>query len=60
MTTKGFIVFGAIGLAIVLFTLVGFDIVHPKEWNVVALGLASAWFGMLISFFMPGPLTTGG
>lgn len=40
-------------LAVILFVLVGFDIVSSSEYNLVALGLASAWAGMIIHHYVP-------
>lgn len=40
-------------LAVLLFVIVGFDIVRSTEYNLVALGLACAWTGMIINSYVP-------
>lgn len=58
MTLKGFIVLFFLVVAILLFALVGFDIARSTKYDLVAVGLASAFAGVLVNWFMPGPLTT--
>lgn len=40
-------------MAIVLFVLVGFDIVKSTDFNLIALGLASTVVGFVVFHYVP-------
>lgn len=51
MTTKDLFVLGIWAIAIILFFLVGFDIVRSTKYVLVSLGLGLGFFGFLLDRF---------
>lgn len=51
MTTKSLVILGFWIVAIVLFALVGLDIVNETKYDLVALGLAFGFVGFAVDKF---------
>lgn len=58
MTIKGFIVLGLLVAAVLLWFLVGFNIVSSTKYDLVVLGLFAQGAAFLVHLFMPGPELT--